>query len=195
MRKVGLNTQLLKMRASFGKGAEKEEEEDDFGWDILVVHFLRLQGELPQAGGKREDPTRIRVDGLGSNIKDRWINVVKNTTEVLHRHVDRDVERSSSPSEKGILFTKVGGPGLEAIRGKLHGKRIVNELLATHSAQAAACLGEIDKVVSATLSKDAREDLGRKGFESGAGWHAEGREVGEGGELDQGVPPTPTRHL
>jgi hypothetical protein len=29
--RVGLNTQVLKMRASFGKGAEEEEEEDGGG--------------------------------------------------------------------------------------------------------------------------------------------------------------------
>jgi hypothetical protein len=129
------------------------------------------------------------MDGPGINVKDGGINVAKGVKEVLYRHVDLDIERSSSLSEKGILFTEVGNPELEALGGQFHGKGVVSELLATHSAQVTACLGEADEVFSATPSEDAREKLGRKGFESGVGWHTEGREVGEGGEMDRGVPP------
>jgi hypothetical protein len=89
--------------------------------------------------------------------------------EVLPRHGDLDSERSSSLSKKSILFTKVDSPGPEAIRGKLHGKGVVDELLATHSTQVTACLSEVGEVFSATPSEDTREKLSRKGLESGMG--------------------------
>jgi hypothetical protein len=89
------------------------------------------------------------------------------------------------------MLTEVDDPGFEAIGGNIHGKGEVGDLLKAHSAQAMVCPGEVDEVVSATLSKDAREKLGWKGFESGARWHAEGRGVDDGGEMDQEVPPIP----
>jgi hypothetical protein len=107
------------------------------------------------------------MDGSDIHVKDGWINVVKGIEEVLHPHGGRDIERSSSPSEKGILLTEVGDPGLEVIGGNFHSKGVVSKLLATRSAQVTACLGEVNEVFSATPSEDAREKLGRKGFESG----------------------------
>jgi hypothetical protein len=166
MPRAVLNTQLLKMRASFGKGAEEEEEEEVGGYS-LANYRVRLQGEFPQTRRKGEDPIRVGMDGLGIHVKDSWINVVKGIEEAPFRHGNRDIERSSSPSEKGILFTEVGGPGLEVIGGNLHGKGIVDELLATHSTQVTACLGEVDEVFSAASREDAREKFGRKGFKSG----------------------------
>jgi hypothetical protein len=130
------------------------------------------------------------MDGSGIHVKDGWIILVKGIEEVLHRHVDLDIERLSSPSEKGILFTEVGNPAPKASRGSLHGKRVIDELLAAHSTQVTACLGEVHEHFSLTQGEDARENLGRKRFKSGAKWHAEGREVDGGGEMDQGVRPT-----
>jgi hypothetical protein len=107
------------------------------------------------------------MNGLGIQVEEGWINLIKGIEEIMHTQEGRNIERSSSLGEKGILFTEVSDPGLEVIRGKLHNKGVVGELLATHSAQVAACLGEVDEVFLATQSEDAREKLGRKGFESG----------------------------